>query len=65
MVNLNSQAVVGVGAGIKMGMGLALSFWNKYVPVVNDDGSGGYYPRDFECPSEGLRNPTVRRQLVG
>jgi hypothetical protein len=65
MVNLNSQAVVGVDAGIKMGMGPALSSWNKYSLVVNDDGGGGYYPRDFGCPSEGPRNLAVHRQLAG
>jgi hypothetical protein len=65
MVNLNGQAVVRVGAGIEMGMGLAVSLCDKYVAGVNDDAGGGYCPKDFVHPIEGLRYRVGRAQFAG
>jgi hypothetical protein len=64
-VNLDDEEVVGVNANIEMGLGLAVSLCDKCVGGVNDDAGGGYCPKDFVHPIEGLRYRVGRAQFAG
>jgi hypothetical protein len=63
-MNLSDEDVVGANRNIEMDLGPAVSFCDKCALGVNDDGGGGYSPRDFACPSKGPKNHVVRVQLA-
>lgn len=64
-MNLQDEHVVGVNANIEMDWGLDVSLCDKCVLGVNDDGGGGYCPKDFVHPIEGLKCRVGHAQLVG
>ena len=64
-MNLQDEDVVVVNANIEMDWGLDVSLFDKCAPGVNDDGGGGYCPKDFVHLIEGLKCRVGHAQLVG
>jgi len=62
VVNLSDVKVGGMNVSVPVV--LRMSHFDKYVDK-DGNGSGSNYPRDFVCPSKGLRSCKVHVQLAG
>ena len=56
----------GNAMGVSMDIGVRLDSESSFCALgENSNGSDGYSPRDFVCPSEGWKNHKVHAKLAG